>query len=144
MDTAASSQNQLQRSRASGSPSRSTTPCPIAKQIEAGQASSAIHIGEPAFLGVAVAPDGTTSISGGSSSGGAVVAGVASGTPAEAAGLTQGDTITAIDNQPVDSAQTLSKLTGSHHPGDKVTVTWSDQSGASHSANVTLATGPAD
>ena len=29
-------------------------------------------------------------------------------------------------------------------PGDKVTIGWTDQSGVSHSAKVTLATGPAD
>jgi hypothetical protein len=31
-----------------------------------------------------------------------------------------------------------------HKPGDKVALTWTDASGASHTATVTLVQGPAD
>ncbi len=33
-------------------------------------------------------------------------------------------------------------MIGGYHPGDKVTVTWSDQLGQSHTATVTLTAGP--
>jgi S1-C subfamily serine protease len=107
----------------------------IAQQIEGGQASSTIHIGLPAFLGVGVSPTG---------SGGAGVTSVASGTPAASAGLQAGDVITAIDNTTITSASDLTTALHAHHPGDKVRVTWTDSAGATHSATVTLATGPAD
>jgi S1-C subfamily serine protease len=108
----------------------------IAKQITAGQASATVHIGLPAFLGIALSGNATGS--------GAVITGVASGTPAEAAGLTAGDTITAVNGTSVTSAESLTTVMRTHRPGDKVTVTWTDQAGAGHSAKVTLGTGPAD
>ena len=115
----------------------------IAKQIESGHASASIHLGPTAFLGVAIEPDSSTGGSSTPSASGAVVAGVASGTPADAAGLAQGDTITAINGQAVGSAQALTTIMQSHRPGDKVSVSWTDQAGASHTATVTLAVGPA-
>ncbi len=108
----------------------------IAQQIESGKANSTVHIGLPGFLGVSI---DTTS-----SGNGAVLAGVASGTPAANAGLVAGDTITAINNTPVTSASGLTAAMTGHKPGEKVTVTWADRSGASQSASVTLAAGPAD
>jgi S1-C subfamily serine protease len=116
----------------------------IATQIESGHASATIHLGPTAFLGVAIVPDSSSSGSSISATGGAVVAGAASGTPAAAAGLAQGDTITAVGGQTVGSAQALSSIMRSHRPGDKVSVSWTDQAGASHTATLTLATGPAD
>lgn len=109
----------------------------IASQIVSGPATAAIHLGLPAFLGVSIDP-------GSSGVAGAVVAGVSAGTPAANAGVGAGDTITAINGHAVDSAQSLSTLTKSHRPGEKVTLSWTDSGGANHTASVTLATGPAD
>jgi len=106
----------------------------IARQIEAGHASSTIHVGSTAFLGVQVQ---------GSTAGGALVAGVEPGTPAAAAGLAAGDTIVSVEGTAVDSASALTRLLETHHPGDKVHVGWVGADGQSHSATVTLATGPA-
>jgi S1-C subfamily serine protease len=144
----------------------------LARRIVSGQASSTVHIGETAFLGVEVrstSAGGSTSGSargpGGqfgtrstsstssttsttsrgtspSSTSGAVVAGVLPGTPASGAGLAAGDVITALGGQPVTSPDSLSQLMGTHRPGDKVAVTWIDSSGQSHSATVTLVSGP--
>jgi S1-C subfamily serine protease len=108
----------------------------IAHQIESGQASSTVHIGLPGFLGVSIAPSSTGS--------GATVSAVMAGKPAAAAGLQAGDVITAVGGQAVDSPPTLSKLTHAHRPGDRVSLTWTDQNGGTHTATVTLATGPAD
>jgi S1-C subfamily serine protease len=111
-----------------------STALSIAQQIESGTASETVHLGYPAFLGVSV-QDGV---------GGAQVGGVASGTPAAQAGLTAGDVITAIGGQPVTSAADLKTVLTGHQPGQRVTVNWTDSSGATRSATVMLATGPAD
>ena len=52
--------------------------------------------------------------------------------------------MTSLNGQAIDSGKSLSTLTKSHKPGDKVTLAWTDTAGASHSASVTLGTGPAD
>jgi S1-C subfamily serine protease len=117
----------------------------LAHQIESGQASDAIHIGLPAFLGVQLAsPASRFGGSTGASTAGAPVGGVESGTPAASAGLEAGDTVTSVDGQAVGSTADLTRILGSHRPGDKVTIGWTDASGATSSARVTLATGPAD
>jgi len=126
----------------------------IAKQIEAGTTTSSIHIGATAFLGIAT--DGTSSGSGssgfggfggqGSSQGsgsGVVIAGAVSGSPAATAGLTAGDTITTVGGQSVSSATGIQQVLVKYHPGDKISVAWTDQSGQSHTSTVTLASGPA-
>jgi S1-C subfamily serine protease len=107
----------------------------IANQIEGGNATSTVHIGLPAFLGVSLSED---------TGSGAVVSGVASGTPAATIGLAAGDVITAIDGTSVTSDAGLKAALGKHHPGDSVSVTWTDQSGSSHTAKATLVAGPAD
>jgi S1-C subfamily serine protease len=106
----------------------------IADEIESGHASSAIHLGYPAFLGVALQD----------SSGGPVVTGVANGTPAAAAGLQAGDVITSVDGQAVTSATSLSSIIAAHNAGDQIRLAWTDAAGQSHTATATLATGPAD
>jgi S1-C subfamily serine protease len=109
----------------------------IADQIRSGKGSDTVQIGVKGFLGVQVAQ------SAGSGQEGAVIDGVLDGTPAASAGLQQGDVITAVDGQTVDSNDALTAGLHGHHPGDQVKVTWSDPSGASHTATVTLAEGPA-
>ena len=131
----------------------------IAGQIEAGHASSTVHIGQTAFLGVQISTGSTGSgdfgglgggfggnsgSTGGSTAGnGALVAGVVSGCAAAQAGLTEGDEITSVAGHPVTSASGISSTLATHHPGDKITIGWTDQAGQSHTATVTLTTGPA-
>jgi S1-C subfamily serine protease len=114
----------------------------IAAQIEAGQASSSVHIGTTAFLGVTTSSTSDNPYGSGSVTSGAQVSGVVAGGAAAQAGLTAGDVITALNGQPVDSAAALSTAIAAHHPGDKITVTWTDVSGQSHSATVVLRSGP--
>jgi len=135
MDTAASAGRRFSAGGTVGFAIPIARALDVARQIESGVATGTIHIGLPGFLGVRVAPGAT---------GGAGIAGVISGSPASKAGLAAGDTITSIDGQPVDSPQTMSMLTRSHHPGDRVAVGWTDQSGVAHTATVVLVTGPAD
>ena len=76
--------------------------------------------------------------------GGAVIAGVPSGTPAEAAGLVAGDTITSVDGKTIDTATALTTALAGHKAGDKVTVGWVDANGQNHTVVVTLASAPAN
>jgi S1-C subfamily serine protease len=89
--------------------------------------------------------DGSGSTGGSASSGGSGVAisGTLSGSPADNAGLTEGDTITSVAGQSVSSATDISQILVKYHPGDKISISWVDQSGQSQTATVTLASGPA-
>ncbi len=89
-------------------------------------------------------PATTTAGQGNSSTSGADVAGVVASSPAQKAGLADGDVITAVNGTTVSSAEDLTTVMMGHHPGDKVQLTWTDSSGQQHTATVTLATGPAD
>jgi S1-C subfamily serine protease len=134
MDTAASEGFQFQ----SGSGESYSIPIDraisIARQIEAGQGSTTVHIGPAALLGVSVLNS--------SSPAGAVVKQVVSGSPASQAGIVAGDVITSLGAQDVNSATALSDLMYPHHPGDAVKVGWVDSTGQQHSATVHLTTGP--
>jgi len=107
----------------------------VAKQIEAAQGSSSVHIGATAFLGLEIA-------SSSQSTSGVPLAGAKSGTPAAAAGLTEGDVVTALNGKSVTSGTAIQDTLISLHPGDKVSITWTDTSGQSHTATLTLTTGP--
>jgi S1-C subfamily serine protease len=116
----------------------------IASQIEAGTSSSAVHIGSTPFLGVQVSSSGFGIFGGDNSAdSGATVAGVVSGSAAAQAGLTQGDQITSLAGQAITSSSNVSSVLANYHPGNKVSISWTDQSGRSHTATVVLTTGPA-
>ena len=136
-------------------------PITIAKEIEAGTSSSTVHIGATAFLGVEVAQStcggntgggsgfgfggggfGGNSGSGSSSSSGALICSVITSSPAQESGLADGDTITSVNGQSVTSPGALTNLLGPFHPGDKVTIGWTDTSGNTHTASVQLSSGP--
>ena len=177
MNTAASSGTQFQSESGQSAAQAYAIPIDnaetIAKQVEAGQGSSTVHIGATAFLGIET--DGSNSGSGsGSGSGdsggfggfggfgggfggqgdgsgstgsgtsnGVTIAGALSGSAAANAGLTAGDTITAVSGQAVSSASDIQQALVKYHPGDKISVSWVDQNGQSQTATVTLASGPA-
>jgi S1-C subfamily serine protease len=108
----------------------------IAKQIDSGDASSTVHTGATAFMGVEIASTGVQSS-------GVELAGAQPGTPAFAAGLTDGDVITALNGTAVTSGTQISQALIPLHPGNKVTITWTDTSDQSHTTTLTLGTGPA-
>ena len=172
MDTAASTSSST-ADAAYGSPSTAAaeayaipikTALTIANQIETGQASSTIHLGVHGFLGVELSDSSTGNGfsgngfygggfgggyfgDGGSSTGtvsGAVVSGVVSAGAAQAAGLEAGDVITAVNGRTVDSVSTLNTIMAATKAGQKVSLSWTDTSGQSHTTTVTLGAAAAD
>ncbi len=107
----------------------------IAEQIESGTASDTVHTGSTAFLGVQMAQSV-------GESDGALVAGTVNGSAARSAGITRGSTVTAFNGSAITSAAQLSKAVASVDAGTSVDVSWTDASGASHTATVTLKAGP--
>ncbi len=114
----------------------------IASAIESGHGSATTHVGESAFLGVLTGSTNGGRLSRQSATAGALVGGVVSGDPAAKAGIVAGDTITSLNGAKVDSATALGQLMIGHHPGDTVTIGWVSASGRSHTAKVTLVSGP--
>ena len=107
----------------------------IVQQIRDGKASSTVHIGQSAFLGIQV--------SGQPSQGNGVrVAGTISGSAATKAGITAGDVITNVDGKTITDNASLKNALSSKSPGDHVRITWTDLAGASHTQTLTLGTGP--
>ncbi len=119
----------------------------IAGQIEAGQASATVHLGSTAFLGVEVSATGTgaggAGFGSGAPSSGATVEGTVSGSAAAQAGLAAGDQITSVGGHTVSSSPEIASVLQQYHPGQKISISWTDQSGQSQTATVTLTTGPA-
>jgi len=50
--------------------------------------------------------------------------------------------ITSVDGTQIASADDLGPVIQTHKPGQKLQVTWVDQSGSSHTSTLTLTTGP--
>jgi S1-C subfamily serine protease len=107
----------------------------LAKQIAAHHASATVHVGSTPFIGVSVSPAPGQSA-------GALVAGVVSGSPADHGGVVAGDTITALDGQPIASYRDLGTLLIRHNAGTTVALQWIDQTGATQTATVQTADGP--
>ena len=153
MDTAASADSGYQVSATQAYAIPIQTALSIAQKIDSGQASSTVHIGATGFLGVGVGSSsdtsggfgdtsGSGSGSGSGSSSGAVVSQVLANSAAGQAGVVEGDVITAVNGKSVGSASDLSNLLEPEHPGDTVQLQWTDQSGQTHTAAVTLGNGP--
>jgi S1-C subfamily serine protease len=105
----------------------------IVKQIQSGQTTANVHVGNTrALLGVG----------GQTGQGGVQVLTVQSGSAAANAGITIGSTITALNGTSISTNAALRNAIVQHDPGSSVSVTWSDTSGHSHTAQVTLGTGP--
>jgi putative serine protease PepD len=90
------------------------------------QTGTATH----ASLGVQVSDDATVN--------GAKIMQVVSGGPADQAGLPSGVVVTKFDDRVIGGADGLVAAVRSKAPGDKVTLTYSDPSGAGKTVQVTL------
>ena len=151
MDTAASATFSYQSS--SGNSNGFAIPInevlTIAKQIVAGTASATVHIGPSAgaFLGVLIAPlSAAGGLPGGFASGsggqGVFVEDTVPGGPADAAGLMQGDTITALNGRAVNSPSALTALMAKQRTGHSVRLSWLDGAGNAHTSTLRLAAAP--
>ena len=110
-----------------GFASPSNTVARIANQIIAGQTVKHSYVG--------VELNAT-------STGGAEVTTLQPGSPATAAGIQQGDLITAIDGKPISSTEQFIATIDSYAPGETVTLTVK-RGGQTHTIKVTLGTRPA-
>jgi S1-C subfamily serine protease len=106
----------------------------IAQKIQDGTGSATVHIGDRAIMGVEIASSLDQT--------GARVAAVSAGSPAAAAGIVRGDTITAINGTTISSVDDVGVALFTHSPGDEVQVTWTDTGGTSHTATLQLIAGP--
>jgi S1-C subfamily serine protease len=95
------------------------------------------------FGGGSTSGGGSISGGGSTSGGGVAISGVVSGSAAAQAGLAAGDQITSVAGHTVTSSSQIQSVLGNYHPGNKISISWTDQSGQSHTATVTLSAGPA-
>jgi S1-C subfamily serine protease len=116
----------------------------VARQIVAGTASATVHIGPTGLMGVQIMQANQAANNGVPAGSGAAVAGVLPSSPAANAGLQAGDVIVSVNGQRVTSPEGLQAALEPHHPGDQITVGWTDQQGQAQSGTLTLTTGPAD
>ena len=170
IDTAASAgfsfQSNDQSSGTQGFAIPINTALSLAKSIEEGNGSSTIHIGQTAFLGVEISAASNSSGSGGGGGGndggfggffggnsgstgntgstasGASVASAVTNGPAQEAGLAAGDVITSLGGKTITTPNDVTNAISQYHPGDKVSIGWTDSSGQTHTATVQLSSGP--
>jgi S1-C subfamily serine protease len=108
----------------------------IAAQVAAGRSSSTVHVGPTAFLGVLLAARPYADEEG------ALVEGVASGSPAARAGIGENDLITVFGGKRVRSTSGLRKVVLQSSPGRTVRIAWIDPVSGRTSATVRLVAGP--
>ena len=120
----------------------------IAAQITAAHASSSVHVGPTAFLGVQISQANSGGF--GSGDGGSVpangvqISGAVSGSPAAGSGLADGDVITAVAGHSVSSQSMLQTvMVNDVRPGQRVAVQYTDTAGQQHSVSMVLTSGPA-
>lgn len=126
----------------------------IVEQIEARKASGTVITGTSPFLGIYEVPSASqpsgfsggfsglpgygTSGTSGTSVAGVVIYDVVTSSPAQKAGLAAGDTITAVNGKRTPNWSSLTKIIRADKPGQRITVTYVDSSGASHTVGITL------
>jgi S1-C subfamily serine protease len=113
----------------------------IAKLIVSGKSSATVHVGPTGFLGISAVSAGDAPQYHYAQHG-AIVAAVVSGSPADSAGLTMGDLITAISGTKVTTPAAVSRVIRSKKPGTTITVSYVDTSGTAKTARVKLVSGP--
>ena len=113
----------------------------IVTSIRDDVATSGVHIGATAFLGVEF--DSATAAGNAKSTGGVTIAGTVAGSAANAAGFVAGDVITSIDGQSVTTGTDLQTILLTKKPGDTIHVDYLNASGVAKTVSVVLGSGPA-
>ncbi|MGH3152394.1 MAG: S1C family serine protease, partial [Streptosporangiaceae bacterium] len=75
-------------------------------------------------------------------SSGTLILGVICNGPAQAAGMSAGSVITAINGQAIGGPEDLTKVVGKDHPGTTISVTWVSPSGQHTTSRIGLTAGP--
>ncbi len=110
----------------------------IARQIEAGHATGTIQLGAGPLIGIDVSESTSTS----ATSDGAAVEAVEAASPAASIGLVAGDVITSLGGTAITSDSDLTQAMRTHRAGQTVSIGWLDVNGTSHTAQITLGSGP--
>ncbi|GAB0101611.1 hypothetical protein JMUB6875_05750 [Nocardia sp. JMUB6875] len=105
----------------------------VVRQIRSGTPTDTVHIGPTATLGILTSDARPT---------GARIDVAIYGLPAYAAGLADGEIITALDDRPITSSQMLKAALNAHKPDDVVRLEISDPTGGRRTVSVTLTVGP--
>lgn len=135
IDTAASTGFSFQQSGSDGYAIPIDRAMTIVKTIRLGRSTAQVHVGGTAFLGVQVQPStGYPS--------GELVGGVVPGSGAAKAGIVAGDVITAVNGHSVTSPSVVVAQLLTRRPADTIRIAWYDPSTGTHTATVTLASGP--
>jgi S1-C subfamily serine protease len=140
MDTAGSSGFSFDTSTTSGYAIPINKVLRIARDIEAGKASTEVHIGETPFLGVSIEArpyydDGTVGT-------GLEVVEVIPGSGAAQAGIAAGDVITSFDDTPITASTDLTTLILARPVGATLPISWIGSAGNPQSGTVVLGSGP--
>jgi S1-C subfamily serine protease len=99
--------------------------------------SDTVHIGPPTLLGVGVATgDQDPDVPG------VIIREALRGGPADQAGLVDGDILTSINGQRLNSATELTRILDRYYPGDVIDLTWIDRTGQQRFGKATLVAGP--
>jgi S1-C subfamily serine protease len=104
----------------------------LARRIESGRSNAIVHVGPTAFLGVVLE----------NVSGGAKVASVLPGKPADVAGLIKGDVITSLNGATISSPSELRQTVLTLVPGKAVPIGWTDTNGVAQTGTITPISGP--
>jgi S1-C subfamily serine protease len=139
MDTAASGSYSFQTAASTAYTIPIDHALSLAKQIVAGNSSTAVHIGATPFLGVDVEQP---RFSNGGSSSGLVVDQVVPSSPASRAGIYANETLTTLNGRTINTPAALTSLLLRNTVGTKVTLGLLDTSGSHTTATVTLGSGP--
>ncbi|GAC1671716.1 MAG: trypsin-like peptidase domain-containing protein [Candidatus Dormibacteraceae bacterium] len=111
----------------------------IVNQIRSRSSNPAIIYGQVGYIGVSAQTlDAATAAQLGLSvSSGALVRQVEAGSPADNAGIARNSVITAVGGSQVTTIDILGTAIRAHKPGEKVSISWVNQSGT-HTASITL------
>jgi S1-C subfamily serine protease len=127
----------------------------IVTSIEHGQKTNGILLGESSYMGIFESTSstssgglgfnfGTSGVTGNTGTKATTVAGVqidgvATGSPAQTAGLAAGDVITAMNGKSTTTWAALTKIVAALHPGSTLSVSFTDSTGVPHTASMQLA-----
>ncbi len=142
IDTAASSSFSFQSAVSRGFAIPIDRATALAAQIVAGKASTSVHIGPTAFLGVQLQSSNPSFDEQQTTTFGLVVGEVVPGSPVDKAGIVSGDIVTTFNGKKVSSPASLTAIVVTKSPGETVQVRWTDQYGQAHTATLKLASGP--